>query len=207
MVGCVLAIAAVSGGLILVGRGTHGGTVTTPNGAPISITPPRLAKLGGVFVNEVRTSLLIGSPTVTLARLPGSGRYRITVTNISGIGFLNGFDWYAPTGMEIVKVIRSSSGHCAPSGTYGIGGNQFATAVLDPGISCDNLDLNPPTCTCTYNGGSVDISIIATITSPNLEGTGAARATSMSPVFKIIPSQLGATRVLRPAALTAVGGE
>ena len=66
----------------------------------------------------------------TLAPLPGTHRYRITISNTSNLGAINSFQWYPPTGVHIVKVLGSTEGHCTLTGLTGFGGNQFPTVVL-----------------------------------------------------------------------------
>ena len=120
--------------------------------------------------------------------------YRLTVTNTSDIGYLNAFQWYAPSGVQIVRVTSASAGRCHSSGTTGFGGSQFATVVLNPNVVCTGLDLKPPSCRCRNDGGSM---VVSFVTSRILPGGGLTRVTSMTPILKIIPTQIAGHSVQR----------
>lgn len=196
---CVLAVAALVVSLIVIGGGSSDAdaTVTTPAGSPIHIHKPHIAKVGGVYVGDVKTNL-VGNPTVTLLKFPEPHHYQLTVTNASAIGSVNEFEWYPPNGIQPIKVTGSSSGNCKTSGTYGIGGSQFATAVLDPTVLCHDLNLKPPTCTCTYDGGYATVTVIADVAERYIGGAGVARVISMTPVFDAIPTHVGTTPTVTP---------
>ena len=194
-VAALLGLCALIGVAAVVGGGSA--KAPTPAGKPIVVHAPYSAKVGGVYVQDVATNL-VGAPTVTLLRLPGLNHYRLSVTNVSGIGFLNGFEWYPPVGLRIAKVIRSSAGHCVTSGTYGLGGTQFRTAVLNPNIACTDMNLRPPTCTCKYDGGRAEISFVTSGQALYTGGLGVSRMTSMTPVLKIIPSEVGRQNCFPP---------
>jgi hypothetical protein len=98
--------------------------------------------------------------STTLAPLPGTNRYRVTISNTSNLGAINAFQWYPPAKVHIVKVTGSTEGRCTLTGLKGFGGNQFPTVVLYPNVLCDKLDLKPPSCTCLGDGGAVTISFI-----------------------------------------------
>ena len=82
--------------------------------------------------------------STTLTPLPGTHRYRVTISNTSNLGAINSFQWYPPTGVHIVKVVGSTEGRCTLTGLKGFGGNQFPTVVLYPNVFCDKLDLEGP---------------------------------------------------------------
>ena len=190
-----------------VGRGSSNPSLPTTGAyAPISVPKPLVPTLGftGPVVADPDSMLRQGEDLQELlATAPGSGhRYTLTISNVSGIGYVDSLEWYPPTGVEIVKVIGSSAGHCAGSGTSGFGGNQFKTVVLDPDIVCTGLNLKPPTCLCTGNGGSVVITFIA---SAQLGLAGAARVESATPVLQNIPSYPGAPSSTPDLPLCAVG--
>jgi hypothetical protein len=190
---CVLIAVAA---LVTLGGGGSA-KARTPTGKPIFVHAPHSAQIGGVYVDDVTTNL-VGAPTVTLLRLPGVNHYQLRVTNVSGIGFLNGFEWYPPVGLQIAKVLRTSVGHCVTSGTHGLGGSQFSTVVLNPDLACTEMNLKPPTCTCKYDGGSAEISFVTSGQALYTGGSGASRMTSMTPVLKIIPSEVGPRNCFPP---------
>lgn len=182
MVGVGVAFAVVG-----FGGGKSGGDGTTTGAnAPLTVAKPPLIKDGGLILNEPDSEdqdwLTSG-----LSPLPGKHRVQVTVTNASNIGFINSFEWYPPTGVQIVKVLGSSEGHCVLTGLSGFGGDQFRTVLLYPNIFCDGVALRPPTCTCTGDGGSMTISFML---SADVSASGAARVVTASPTLKVIPSFL-----------------
>ena len=66
----------------------------------------------------------------------GKDRFRLTVTNISAVGFINNFKWAPPAGMTVTGVTRTSTGSCA---------------VADSKIACTAV-IKPPKCTCKPGG-------------------------------------------------------
>jgi hypothetical protein len=187
---CVLAVGGAVIAIVYVGFGgsTGGGArlQTTGGYAPLTVPKAHLVRQGGLILNEPDAPAQTWVSAV-LSSLSGNHRYSLTVTNASNMGYINSFEWYAPTGVRILRVIGSSSGHCAPSGLTGFGGNQFKTVVLYPNILCENVDLKPPSCTCTGDGGSMTISFLLD-TATNYSGT--ARVLTATPVLKVIPSYL-----------------
>jgi hypothetical protein len=65
------------------------------------------------------------------------GHYEVIVQNFSNIGFINSF-WFHTTNVKITKVVSSTMGTC--------------TLLDDNTISCDNMKLAPPKCTCQTGG-------------------------------------------------------
>jgi len=122
-----------------------------------------------------------------LSKLPGRHRYGITISNTSNLGFIDSFQWYPPTGVRVVKVIRSDVGRCELTGVTGFGGNQFKTVVLYPNIVCENVHLKPPSCTCLGDGGSVTISFVV---DRDMPASGVARLISATLVLRPIPGFL-----------------
>jgi hypothetical protein len=143
--------------------------------------------VGGVLLGELDPGTG-GDLQMILSQAARPHHYQLTVTNSSGIGFVNAFQWLPPAGVQIVKVTGSSSGHCKLAGTSGFGGNQFKTVLLYPNILCDNINLKPPTCTCRGDGGSETISFIATQELGLHQGV--ASVISMTPVLKVVPSHV-----------------
>lgn len=184
----VLAVGGVVVAFALIGRGsgTKGAAPlpTTGEYAPLTVPKPHLIYRGNLILNEP------DSPNQTwisavLSSLSGNHRYVLTLTNASNMGYINALEWYAPTGVRILRVIGSSSGHCKSSGLTGFGGNQFKSVVLYPNILCEKVALKPPSCTCAGDGGSMTISFVLDKTT-NL--SGAARVLAATPVLKVIPS-------------------
>ena len=85
-------------------------------------------------------------------------------------------------------MLGSSQGHCTLTGLKGFGGNQFPTVVLYPNILCDKLDLEPPSCTCLGDGGTVTISFVTDKEYGG--GSGELRMRSATLVFDRIPTYL-----------------
>jgi hypothetical protein len=187
---CVLAVGGVLVVYAFVGFGGDSGGAarlrTTGGYAPLTVPKAHLIRQGGLILNEPDAPSQTWA-SATLSSLSGAHRYALTVTNASNMGYIDSFEWYAPTGVRILRVLRSSSGHCAASGLTGFGGNQFKTVVLYPNILCQGVDLKPPTCTCTGDGGSMTIAFVLD-TATNYSGT--TRVLTATPVLKVIPSYL-----------------
>jgi hypothetical protein len=163
----VLAVCAVAvGGALAALIVTGGGHQTTPRAsttgplAPITVTRPSVPIIGGGIPVDLEPLIERKDFSTTLAFLPGTHRYRITISNASSLGAINSFQWYPPTAVHIVKVLGSTAGTCTLRGLTGFGGNQFPTLVLHPNVLCDKLDLKPPSCTCLGDGGAVTISFV-----------------------------------------------
>jgi hypothetical protein len=71
-------------------------------------------------------------------------RYQLLVTNTSDTGSINEFSWAPPTGMEVTRVLGSSSGHCA---------------LVGRAVVCDG-NLPPPKCSC-QPGGTMTVDFTA----------------------------------------------
>jgi hypothetical protein len=165
----------VAGGLALAWAFTGGGggetsaLPTTGDYRPISIPSP----VSGAADpdSDARQGQDL---TTVLSQGAGSRSYRVTVSNVSGIGFVNALDWRPPGGMKVVRVTGSSAGRCT------------LTGGADPRITCAGLRLRPPTCTCRGDGGEVVISFVAD--RPRGMLAGASAIVSATPVLKIIPA-------------------
>ena len=192
--GLVVVGAVVAALVVSSGDSSPSAVPTTGQYAPISVTRPKINTAGGAILNDPDAGV-VSDLTTSVTQLPGVHRYRITVTNSSAVGFIDSFQWYPPSGVRIVKVTGSSVGHCGLTGLTGFGGNQFGSVLLYPNITCQKVDLKPPSCTCTGDGGSVDISFVADRV---MGGTGFARLISARLVLKLIPSYLQAPAPAQP---------
>jgi hypothetical protein len=145
---------------------TDGGDQTTPRAsttgplAPFTITRPSVPVIGGGIPVDLDPLIEPKFFATSLAYLPGKNRYRLTISNASSLGAITSFQWFPPTMTHILKVLGSSVGSCTLQGLKGFGGNQFPTLVLHQNVLCDKLDLKPPTCTCSGDGGAVSISFV-----------------------------------------------
>jgi hypothetical protein len=188
----LIAAVGITLALTLGGGSTTPTLPTTGAFAPISVPRPIVPAAGfqGPLIADPDSMLRQGQDLQMLvAAIPGTNRYRLTVTNVSSIGFINSFEWYPPTGISLVKVVGSSVGRCVASGLHGFGGNQFKTVTLNPDVVCSGLNLKPPSCTCKGDGGVVQITFVAT---GRIGMPGAARVAGATPVFEQIPSYPGA---------------
>jgi hypothetical protein len=161
----VLAVGVLAvGGAIAALIVTHGGQGSTPRApttgplAPLKVTRPSVPVIGGGIPVDLEPVIEPKYFSTDLTFLPGTNRYRMTISNASSLGAINSFQWYPPTGTHIVKLLGSSTGTCTLRGLRGFGGNQFPTLVLAQNVLCDRLDLKPPSCTCRGDGGAVTIS-------------------------------------------------
>ena len=183
-----LAVAGVVVAVFIVNRNGGGASATATTGpyAPITVLRPKIYKMAGSVMNDPDASVATNLGTLA-SRLPGRNRYRITVTNTSNVGFVKSFQWYPPTGIHVVRVIGSSAGNCEVSGLTGFGGAQFKTVLLYPNVTCNRIDLKPPSCTCLGDGGAVGVSVV---TDRPLVGIGSVTMISARLVLKPIPSYL-----------------
>jgi hypothetical protein len=186
--GLAILAAGVALGVIFVGGSGAPVLPTTGAYAPISVPTPLIPHLNmaGALAADPDSEIRSGQDLqATISAGSRAHEYKLTITNISGIGYINAFHWFPPQGVTIVKVVGSSAGHCAVSGVPGYGGSLFQKVVLNPDIICDGVNLRPPSCTCNGDGGSVAISFLANAF-PSLGG--AVRVDSATPVLNIIPS-------------------
>jgi hypothetical protein len=162
LVACAVAV----GGAIAAFIVTEGGHQTTPRAsttgplAPITVTRPSVPIIGGGIPVDLEPLIERKDFGTTLTFLPGTHRYRITISNISSLGAINSFQWYPPTTLHIVKLLGNTKGDCTLRGLTGFGGNQFPTLTLHQNVLCDKLDLKPPSCTCLGDGGALTISFV-----------------------------------------------
>jgi hypothetical protein len=169
----ICVVAAVIG--VLAGVGAFAGsgalptTPTTGDYRPISIPSPVTGAADPDSDARQGQDL-----TTVLSHGGGPRSYRVTVSNVSSIGFVNALDWRPPSGMTIVRVTSSSAGHC-----------ELARSA-DPRITCAGIRLKPPTCTCRGDGGELIISFVADRAPSML--AGASAIVSATPVFNVIPA-------------------
>jgi hypothetical protein len=159
---CTLAV----GGLIaalLVTRGDEKSAPRTPTTGPFSpltVPKPSVPVIGGGIPVDLEPVIEPRYFSTALTILPGTHRYRLTISNASGLGAINSLQWYPPTKTHILKLLGNSKGTCSLRGLKGFGGNQFPTLVLHQSVVCDTLDLKPPSCTCRGDGGALTISFV-----------------------------------------------
>jgi hypothetical protein len=144
---------------------------TTGDYRPITVSSP----VNGALADPDSMSRQGQDLSSVLAQGGGAHSYRVTVSNISSIGFVNALDWRPPSGMRLVRITGSSAGHCR------------LAAGTDPRITCAGLRLKPPTCTCRGDGGELVISFVADSKVPGLLA-GASAIVSASPVLNVIPA-------------------
>jgi hypothetical protein len=170
----ICGVAAVIGGLAVAGVFSGGSAgvsamPTTGDYRPISIPSP----VSGA-VDPDSDARQGQDLTSVLSQGAGPRSYRVAVSNISSIGFVNALDWRPPSGMRVVRVTGSSAGQCQLAGG------------ADPRIACGGLRLKPPTCTCRGDGGELVISFVADKAPGML--AGASAIVSATPVLKVIPA-------------------
>jgi hypothetical protein len=164
--GVLVVCAVVVGGVIAALIVTDGGQQGTPRAAttgplaPLTVKRPDIPVIGGGIPVDLEPVIEPMYFETALAFLPGKYRYRLTILNVSNLGAINSFQWYPPITTHILKVLGSSEGTCALRGLTGFGGKQFPTLVLHQNVLCDKLDLKPPSCTCSGDGGAMTISFV-----------------------------------------------
>jgi hypothetical protein len=186
---CILAGIGAIVAFAVVGSGSSrkdASLPTTGNYAPLTVWRPPIIRIGAVVMNDPESPpqqwLFTG-----LRPLSGRNRYQVSLQNTSSVGSINSLQWFPPPGIQVARVLGSSTGHCKVGGVTGFGGNQFKGLLLYPNIVCDSLNLKPPTCTCKGDGGSITISFVLDrpTTSP-----GGSRVLTATPVLKAIPSYI-----------------
>jgi hypothetical protein len=162
LVVCALAAGGAVAALIFT-EGEHQASPRAPTTgalAPITVKRPGVPIIGGGIPVDLEPLIERRDFSTALTFLPGTHRYRITISNSSSLGAINSFQWYPPRAVHIVKLLGSSTGKCTLRGLTGFGGNQFPGLVLHPNVLCDRLDLEPPSCLCRGDGGAVSISFV-----------------------------------------------
>jgi hypothetical protein len=187
----VVCAVVVAGGAIAALIVTHGGNQAAPRAAttgplaPLTVKRPDVPVIGGGIPVDLDPVIEPKYFSTALTFLPGTHRYRITISNASSLGAINSFQWYPPTAVHILKLLGSTKGTCTLRSLTGFGGNQFPTVKLHPNVLCDNVDLKAPSCTCRGDGGAVTISFVT----DKEFGTGDVdlRVRSATLVFHAIP--------------------
>jgi hypothetical protein len=173
-----------------------GGCVATKNGAGQQYGNGRGCKVTGgnkafgwnwnvanrrvVFAHDDKGVLHLvhvsGSDTNVVFRYL-NGSYQLQVLNTSGIGYLDGFTWTPSPGWKVTRIKNATGAACSltPAGK----------------ISCKGT-VQPPSCLCNGDGGSVSIDFTAAPTEKNagyLFGGSAEqfKVTKMTPVPYLIP--------------------
>jgi hypothetical protein len=161
MVGAV-AVVGVIAAVIVTQRGHHATARAATTGplAPITVKRPVVPVIGGGIPVDLEPLIERKDFGTALTFLPGTHRYKLTISNISSLGAINSFQWYPPTTVHIVKLLASTDDDCTLRGLTGFGGKQFPTLVLHQNVLCDKLDLKPPSCTCLNDGGALTISFV-----------------------------------------------
>ena len=187
LVACVVVVGVIAA-VIVMKDGDESAAPTTGEWAPITVTRPNVPIIGGGVPVDIDPMVHRDDLSTTITPLPGTHHYGITVSNTSALGAINSFQWYPPTGLRLLEVVGSTKGHCTLEGLRGFGGNQFPTVVLYPNITCDKVDLQPPSCTCLGDGGTVTISFVTD--KDYGAGSGELRVRAATLVFDRIPSYL-----------------
>ena len=111
----ILIVAVIVGIAVGFGMGGGGGQAPLPTTgayAPISVPKPLVPTLGfqGPLIADPDSMIRQGQDLAELlAAAPGNGhRYTLTISNVSGIGYINSFEWYPPAGVNMVKLIGST---------------------------------------------------------------------------------------------------
>jgi hypothetical protein len=146
---------------------------TTGSYAPIGVPTPLVPTPGVDQGIDPDSEIREGTDlSLVLGTAGAHHEYRLTVTNISGVGTINSFNWVPPANIKIVKVLSSSIGSCAPTG-------------LGKEITCTGVDLKRPSCSCSGDGGKVVITFVA---NQRLVLTGLAQVVGATPALDPIPS-------------------
>jgi len=138
-----------------------------PNYRPITVRAPNEEA-----VDPDSTSVGGQDLSATIVH-PSGDRYRVVISNTSGIGYINALNWNPPDGMRITQITSSSAGRCRLSSG-------------DQRIVCSGLKLKPPTCTCRSDGGELVVSFVAKNSGTGLLA-GASAIVAATPVLKVIP--------------------
>jgi hypothetical protein len=134
----------------------------------------------------------------SVVRSLSGDRYELSVTNTSDTGFINGFSWLPPGGIEVDRVLHASIGHCTLSAKgnwdplapalYKFAGEtvQGSSGIYDSSsreIVCD-LALAPPKCSCEP-GQTVTVDFVAHSTVSN--NPGPVVSTRTGPGGRFVP--------------------
>jgi hypothetical protein len=171
----VFALAAFATVLLASGCGGGGGGGNGPTAAQLRAQEIQVGTfkkfLPGTDPDELDRS---GTDLTDTVRELAPGHYEVTVQNLSNIGFINSF-WFHTTTVRITKVVGSSAGLC--------------TLLDDNTISCQNLKIAPPKCTC-LSGGTMTFRFSGKPVGANQGIDGGIALHDTTPVPYHIPSYL-----------------
>jgi hypothetical protein len=176
-IGCAGVVASV----LLAACGGSGknaaDTSTTGENAPIAATILTHNSNGQTFVDPDSENKMGSDLLYVVLQLP-SGRFQLTVTNRSALGFVNSFTWKAPPNVKLTSLLTNANGHCTLS---------------DEQIVCSGIALKPPSCTCLGDGGKAVLTFTAKQAPPKYgQHAGweysAMTIGAMTPVPYVIPS-------------------
>jgi hypothetical protein len=114
--------------------------------APIQIDPSNIGERQGK--GDAVT-------VITFLDIP-AGKYRLSVNNTSGLGYINTFAWHPPVGMVITSITSSQGGKCS---------------LVSGNINCrgGGKGIAPPKCTCE-GGGVLTVDFTADGLKPTYNG-------------------------------------
>ena len=168
----VLPVIAVG---LLAGCGTGG------QRASQKTVPQSSSRTAASTTGARRPALPAGVFTETIVRRLSPTHFQLTVTNLSGYGFINSFTW--ATADEPIKAVTGSSvGVCTLSGGE---------------ISCRSMRLRPPSCTCKGDGGRITVDFVTSAdpsenaTHHRSMGAGGLTVDTVTPTIFRIPSSVG----------------
>jgi hypothetical protein len=114
---------------------------------PQTQAPPQAPAGQQVNPNPIDPDTLAkqGSDAIWSLRWLGHGKYQLFIQSVSGIGYIDSFDWVAGPGMSITSVTSTKGGTCASHAQM---------------IACVGK-IKPPKCTC-MPGGTMTVDFTAT---------------------------------------------
>ena len=157
---------------LLTGCGTGGHRAPPKTAAQTTRTAPSASGA------RRTTPLPPGVFTQTIVRRLSPTHFQLTVTNLSGYGFIDGFTW--ATGDAPIKAVTGS--------TVGV------CSLLRGAISCRSIDLRPPSCTCKGDGGHITVDFVTRAGPAELPrhnrplSAGGLTIDSVTPTLLSIPS-------------------
>src|SRR6195952_161695 len=110
------------GGAIAALLITRGGQPATPQAAtsgplaPLTIKRPSVPVIGGGIPVDLEPVIEPKYFSTALTILPGTHRYRLTISNASSLGAITSLQWYPPTSTHILKLLGNSKGTCTLRG-------------------------------------------------------------------------------------------
>jgi hypothetical protein len=160
------------------GSGREPGTTDLKTLYAEQINVPQHAELAaGVDPDDTAAS---STQFDTAVRFLGGGKFELTVTNSSDLGFVNSFTWVHPPQMTITAVKGSTTGTCR---------------IVRGDIACEGMAISPPKCTC-LGGGRATVRFEGKIRTGAGQSYGGVqhgwlRVGDITPVPYTIPSFIG----------------